>query len=106
MEAAISTPEAVHEVQTGLFNTRDVRPSTHQPVQGDGGGEQIRKRGQGKGDKAAFGGEPDTNPVGPADLARTMYRLIGINGDKRIVADGGRPIDIVNGGSLLTDVIA
>jgi len=64
------------------------------------------KRGHIYGTSDALGGEPDTNPVGPADLARTMYRLIGINGDKRIVADGGRPIDIVNGGSLLTDVIA
>ena len=64
------------------------------------------KRGHIYGTSDALGGEPDTNPVGPADLARTMYRLIGINGDKRIVADGGRPIDIVNGGTLLNDVIA
>ncbi|MDB6140562.1 MAG: hypothetical protein JWO94_3634 [Verrucomicrobiaceae bacterium] len=64
------------------------------------------KRGHIYGTSDALGGEPDTNPVSPADLARTMYRLIGINGDKRIVADGGRPIDIVNGGSLLTDIIA
>ena len=64
------------------------------------------KRGHVYGTSDALGGEPDTNPVSPADLARTMYRLIGINADKRIVADGGRPIDIVNGGSLLTDVIA
>ena len=64
------------------------------------------KRGHIYGTSDALGGEPDTNPVGPADLARTMYRLIGINGDKRLVADGGRPVDIVNGGSLLTDVIA
>jgi hypothetical protein len=35
-----------------------------------------------------------------------MYRLIGINGEKRIVADGTRPIDIVNGGRILDEVIA
>jgi hypothetical protein len=35
-----------------------------------------------------------------------MYRLIGINGDKRILADGVRPIDIVNGGRILTEVLA
>jgi hypothetical protein len=35
-----------------------------------------------------------------------MYRLLGINGDKRIVADGGRPIDIVNGGRIMSELIA
>jgi len=64
------------------------------------------KKGHIHGSSDALGGEPDTNPVGPEDLAKTMYRLIGINGDKRIMADGGRPIDIVNGGRILTELIA
>jgi hypothetical protein len=35
-----------------------------------------------------------------------MYRVLGINADKRIVSDGGRPIDIVNGGRVMTDWLA
>ena len=64
------------------------------------------KKGFVYGTSDALGGEPDTNAVGPEDLAKTMYRLIGINGEKRIVADGTRPIDIVNGGRILEEVIA
>jgi hypothetical protein len=35
-----------------------------------------------------------------------MYRLLGINSQKRLVLEGVRPIDIVNGGRLLNDLIA
>ena len=83
-------------------NGRDHWPRVFSVAMAGGG----VKKGHIYGTSDALGGEPDTNPVGPADLARTMYRLIGINSDKRIVADGGRPIDIVNGGKLLTDIIA
>lgn len=83
-------------------NGRDHWPRVFSVAMAGGG----VKRGHIYGTSDALGGEPDTNPVSPMDLARTMYRLIGINGDKRIVADGGRPIDIVNGGSILTDIIA
>ena len=44
--------------------------------------------------------------MGPEDLAKTMYRLLGINGEKRIMSDGGRPIDIVNGGRVMDELIA
>jgi hypothetical protein len=39
-------------------------------------------------------------------LAKTVYRLLGINSDKRLMSDGGRPIDIVRGGELIQDLIA
>jgi hypothetical protein len=83
-------------------NGRDHWPRVFSVAMAGGG----IKKGHIYGTSDALGGEPDTNPVSPMDLARTMYRLIGINADKRIVADGVRPIDIVNGGSLLTDIIA
>ena len=54
----------------------------------------------------ALGGEPDRDAVSPMDLAKTVYRLLGINGDKRIMADGGRPIDIVNGGRIMSELFA
>lgn len=64
------------------------------------------KRGFVYGKSDALGAEPDSDAVRPEDLARTMYRLLGINSQKRIVVSGVRPIDIVNGGNLLTDLIA
>ncbi len=35
-----------------------------------------------------------------------MYRLIGINADKRLMAEGSRPIDIVNGGEVIEGILA
>ena len=64
------------------------------------------KRGYIHGASDALGGEPDRDAVGPENLAATMYRLLGINSDKRIMADGGRPIDIVNGGHVLNALLA
>lgn len=45
--------------------------------------------------------EPIDAPVTPADLAATMYRLLGIVSDKELMAPGGRPIEIVDGGKLI-----
>ncbi len=45
--------------------------------------------------------EPEDNPVSPADLATTMYRLMGIVADKELMAPGDRPIEIVDGGNLI-----
>jgi len=64
------------------------------------------KEGYIHGASDALGGEPDRDAVGPEDLAKTMYRLLGINSEKRIMADGVRPIDIVNGGRILTEALA
>lgn len=83
-------------------NGRDHWPRVFSVAMAGGG----MKEGYIHGASDALGGEPDRDPVGPADLAKTMYRLMGINGDKRIMAPGGRPIDIVNGGRILTEAIA
>jgi len=64
------------------------------------------KKGYIHGASDALGGEPDRDAVSPQDLAKTMYRLLGINGEKRILADGVRPIDIVNGGRIMTELYA
>ncbi|QDV43297.1 hypothetical protein Enr13x_31520 [Stieleria neptunia] len=45
--------------------------------------------------------EPEDHPVSPADLATTMYRLLGIVADKELMAPGDRPIEIVDGGKLI-----
>jgi hypothetical protein len=64
------------------------------------------KKGYIHGASDALGGEPDRDAVSPQDLAMTMYRQLGINGEKRIMADGVRPIDIVNGGRIMNDLLA
>jgi len=83
-------------------NGRDHYPRVFSVVMAGGG----VKRGFVYGQSDALGAEPDENPVGPEDLARTMYRLLGINSQKRIVVENVRPVDIVNGGRLLNEVIA
>lgn len=45
--------------------------------------------------------EPENDAVSPADLAATMYRLMGIVSDKELMAPGDRPIEIVDGGKLI-----
>ncbi|MEL6898851.1 MAG: DUF1501 domain-containing protein, partial [Planctomycetota bacterium] len=53
----------------------------------------------------ATASEPEDNPVSPQDLAQTMYRLLGIVADKELMAPGDRPIEIVDGGKVLTDLL-
>lgn len=64
------------------------------------------KKGYIHGASDALGGEPDRDAVSPQDLAKTMYRQLGINGEKRIMSDGARPIDIVNGGRIMNELLA
>ncbi|MFK8111849.1 MAG: DUF1501 domain-containing protein [Rubripirellula sp.] len=58
------------------------------------------------GSSNATASEPEFDPVGPEDLATTMYHQLGIVADKELMAPGDRPIEIVDGGKLLTDIIA
>ncbi len=83
-------------------NGRDHYPRVFSVAMAGGG----VKKGFVYGKSDALGSEPDENPVGPEDLACTMYRLLGINSNKRLVLEGVRPIDIVNGGKILTELIA
>jgi uncharacterized protein (DUF1501 family) len=83
-------------------NGRDHYPRVFSVAMAGGG----VKKGFVYGKSDALGGEPDENPVGPEDLAKTMYRLLGINAEKRIVVENVRPVDIVNGGRILTEIIA
>jgi hypothetical protein len=83
-------------------NGRDHWPRVFSVMMAGGG----VKEGYIHGASDPLGGEPDRDAVGPEDLAKTMYRLLGINGEKRIIADGVRPIDIVNGGRIMTELMA
>lgn len=54
----------------------------------------------------ATASEPDLDPVGPGDLATTMYYQLGIIADKELMAPGGRPIEIVDGGKVVKPLIS
>lgn len=58
------------------------------------------------GSSNATASEPEFDPVGPEDLATTMYHQLGIVADKELMAPGDRPIEIVDGGKLIKEIIA
>lgn len=45
------------------------------------------------------------NPVTHADLATTVYNQLGIVADKELMAPGDRPIEIVDGGRVLSETL-
>jgi uncharacterized protein (DUF1501 family) len=64
------------------------------------------KRGAIYGASNATASEPDKDPIGPEDLATTVYHLMGIVADKELMAPGNRPIEIVDGGKVVKDLLA
>jgi len=54
----------------------------------------------------ATASEPEEDPVEPGDLATTVYHLLGIVADKELMAPGNRPIEIVDGGKVIKELIA
>jgi uncharacterized protein (DUF1501 family) len=50
--------------------------------------------------------EPERDPLGPEDLATTLYHQLGIVADKELMAPGGRPIEIVDGGKVRNELLA
>ena len=49
--------------------------------------------------------EPEFDPVQPEDLATTIFHLLGIVADKELMAPGDRPIEIVDGGRVVKELI-
>ncbi|PQO36951.1 DUF1501 domain-containing protein [Blastopirellula marina] len=64
------------------------------------------KKGYIHGASNATSSEPELDPVGPEDLATTMYHQLGIVADKELMAPGDRPIEIVDGGKVIKDLLA
>jgi uncharacterized protein (DUF1501 family) len=64
------------------------------------------KKGFIQGASNATATEPERDPVGPEDLATTVYHQIGIVADKELMAPGNRPIEIVDGGKVRTELLA
>ena len=63
------------------------------------------KRGVVHGSSDATGAEPDSAPVSPADLAATVFTLLGIDPSKRLLSPGDRPIDIVRNGDVIREIV-
>lgn len=61
--------------------------------------------GQKYGESDSLAAEVDSDPVSPADLAKTMYHCMGITAEKELIAPGPRPIEIVDGGSVIEGLL-
>ncbi len=64
------------------------------------------KRGLIYGKSNATSTEPDEDPLSVPDWATTVYRTIGIDAEKELIAPGARPIEIVKDGRVVTDLLA
>ena len=67
-----------------------------------GGGIQ---KGTVYGSSNATASEPEENALTVEDWAATIYNRIGIVADKELMAPGDRPIEIVDGGKVIQDLI-
>jgi uncharacterized protein (DUF1501 family) len=63
------------------------------------------KRGLAWGTSDATASEPDQDPLTVEDWATTVYHMLGIVADKELMAPGNRPIEIVDGGKVLKDLL-
>ena len=64
------------------------------------------KKGSIYGSSDATASEPDQNPLGVEDFATTIYHQMGIVADKELMAPGDRPIEIVDGGKVVKELLA
>jgi hypothetical protein len=81
---------------------RDHWPKVFSVVLAGGG----LKKGMVYGSSDALGAEPENDPMTVENLATTVYHQLGINSDKELMAPGARPIEIVDGGNVITDIVA
>jgi hypothetical protein len=91
--------------RTPKLNTnggRDHWPRVFSVVLAGGGvrGEQVI------GASDRNGESPHDRPVTPADLARTIYKLLGIDPDHELHTDDGRPVPVNQGGKLIEELLA
>ena len=63
-------------------------------------------RGQIYGASNATASEPDRDPVTVENFLATVYHQLGINSEDRLLAPGGRPIDIVRDGRFVQGLLS
>lgn len=54
----------------------------------------------------SLGGEAEENAVTVEDFAATVYKLIGIDSEKRIMSPGDRPVPLVKDGKVLESILS
>ncbi|QDT99339.1 DUF1501 domain-containing protein [Gimesia aquarii] len=81
---------------------RDHWPKVFSVVMAGGG----IKGGNIYGASDAIASEPEDNPLSVMDWATTIYHCMGIVSDKELMAPGDRPIEIVNGGKVIKELLA
>ena len=64
------------------------------------------KKGSIYGSSDATASEPDEKPLGVEDFATTIYHQLGIVADKELMAPGDRPIEIVDGGKVIKELLS
>ena len=64
------------------------------------------RQGQVVGSTDASAGYPRDRPVSPKDVLRTIYHLLGVNPHTELQDRLGRPVPLVAGGEVMTDVLA
>jgi uncharacterized protein (DUF1501 family) len=64
------------------------------------------KKGVAYGTSDATATEPEDDPLTVEDLSTTVYHCLGINADKELMAPGNRPIEIVDGGKIVKELLA
>ncbi|MDQ3623624.1 MAG: DUF1501 domain-containing protein [Verrucomicrobiota bacterium] len=64
------------------------------------------KRGLVYGSSDPTGSEPDKDPLTVEDMAATVFTQLGIKPEKKLMAPGNRPIDIVRNGSVVPELLA
>jgi hypothetical protein len=64
------------------------------------------KRGLIYGSSDPTGAEPDTDPLTVENMAATVYNQLGIKHEKKLMAPGNRPIDIVRSGEVVQELLA
>ena len=80
--------------------------SLAQGLQRRAGRRRHQGRARSTGLSNATAAEPDRDAIGPADLATTVYHQLGIVADKELMAPGNRPIEIVDGGKVRSELLA
>jgi len=63
------------------------------------------KRGIVYGSSNSTASEPENDPLTVEDLFTTVYHALGIVADKELMAPGDRPIEIVDGGKVIQEIL-
>lgn len=64
------------------------------------------KRGFVYGSSDATASEPENDPLTVENMAATVFKQLGINPEKKLMAPGNRPIDIVRNGQAVAELLA